>query len=117
MAEPFRSGWVSDHLSQFGERISKARPRRHVGPEVLERSVHRMRLHLPRKRGQVVNPFFGTNHRKEAATVTPADIIYSRRCHVIERAAIVGVARASLGGHGGPRQRRRGWPLQHVTAD
>jgi len=26
--------------------------------------------------------------------VTPADIIYSRRCHVIERAAIVGVARA-----------------------
>src|SRR2546428_9542314 len=56
--------------------------------------VHRMRLHLPRKRGQVVNPFFGTNHRKEAATVTPADIIYSRRCHVIERAAFVGVARA-----------------------
>src|SRR2546429_6337591 len=53
-----------------------------------------MRLHLPRRRGQVVNPFFGTNHRKEAATVTPADIIYSRRCHVIERAAIVGVSRA-----------------------
>src|SRR6266581_3311667 len=53
-----------------------------------------MRLHLPRKRGQVVNPFFGSNHRKEAATVTPADIIYSRRCHVIERAAIVGVSRA-----------------------
>lgn len=26
--------------------------------------------------------------------MTPADIIYSRRCHVIERAAIVGVARA-----------------------
>jgi transposase InsO family protein len=26
--------------------------------------------------------------------VTPADIIYSRRCHVIERAAIVGVSRA-----------------------
>jgi len=26
--------------------------------------------------------------------VTPADIIYSRRCHVIERAAFVGVARA-----------------------
>src|SRR6266700_5897491 len=53
-----------------------------------------MRLHLPRKRGQVVNPFFGSNHRKAAATVTPADIIYSRRCHVIERAAIVGVSRA-----------------------
>ncbi len=58
--------------------------------------VHRMRLHidLPRKRGQVVNPFFGSNHRKEAATVTPADIIYQRRCHVIERAAMVGVSRA-----------------------
>jgi transposase InsO family protein len=42
----------------------------------------------------VVNPFFGSNHRKEAATVTPADIIYSRRCHVIERAAIVGVTKA-----------------------
>ncbi len=41
----------------------------------------------------MVNPFFGTNHRKEAATVTPADI-YSRRCHVIERAALVGVSRA-----------------------
>gem|GEM_PF-4333600 len=42
----------------------------------------------------MVNPFFGSNHRKEAATVSPADIIYQRRCHVIERAAIVGVARA-----------------------
>lgn len=26
--------------------------------------------------------------------MTPTDIIYSRRCHVIERAAIVGVSRA-----------------------
>ncbi len=41
-----------------------------------------------------MNPFFGSNHRKEAATVTPADIIYQRRCRVIERAAIVGVAQA-----------------------
>jgi transposase InsO family protein len=42
----------------------------------------------------VVNPFVGTNHRKETTTVTPADIIYQRRCQVIERAAVVGVARA-----------------------
>ena len=42
----------------------------------------------------MVNPFFGSNHRKGAATVTPADIIYQRRCHVIERAAMVGVSRA-----------------------
>ena len=42
----------------------------------------------------MVNPFFGSNHRKEAATVTPADIIYSRRCHVIERGAVVGVTQA-----------------------
>ena len=51
-------------------------------------------MHFPRNRGQVVNPFFGTNHRKETATVTPADIIYARRCHVIERAAVLRVARA-----------------------
>jgi transposase InsO family protein len=41
-----------------------------------------------------VNPFFGTNHRKEATTVTPAEIIYDRRVRVIERAAVVGVTRA-----------------------
>ena len=51
-------------------------------------------MHLPRERGQVVNPFFGPNHRKEAATVTTADIIHRRRCHVIERAAIEGVTLA-----------------------
>src|SRR2546430_10712789 len=60
----------------------------------LGRPVHELRLHIPRERGQVVNPFFGSNHRKEAATVTPADIIYQRRCRVIERAAIVGVSQA-----------------------
>ncbi len=42
----------------------------------------------------MVNPFFGSNHRKEAATVTPAEIIYHRRLHVIERAAKVGPSRA-----------------------
>jgi serine/threonine protein kinase len=76
-----------DRYPTAGELVGAAR-------SALGLPVHRMRLHLPRKRGQVVNPFFGTNHRKEAATVTPADIIYSRRCHVIERAAIVGVSRA-----------------------
>lgn len=42
----------------------------------------------------MVNPFFGSNHRKEAATVTPAEIIYQRRVHVIERAGKVGPSRA-----------------------
>jgi hypothetical protein len=53
-----------------------------------------MRLHfIPRRRGQVVNPSMGPT-TKEVATVTPADIIYRRRVHVIERAAEVGVERA-----------------------
>jgi len=42
----------------------------------------------------VVNPFFGTNQGKETDTVTPTEIIYQRRVHVIERAPVVGVARA-----------------------
>jgi len=31
-----RSGWVSDHLRQFGERIGNARSKRHVGPKVVK---------------------------------------------------------------------------------
>jgi len=42
----------------------------------------------------VVDPFFGTNQGKETDTVTPTEIIYQRRMHVIERAPVVGVARA-----------------------
>ena len=56
--------------------------------------VHGLRLHLPQQRGQVVNPFFEINQRKEVATVTPADIIYHRRVQVLERAAMVGVSTA-----------------------
>jgi len=48
----------------------------------------------PTYQGSGGESFRWDHHRKEAATVTPADIIYSRRCHVIERAAIVGVTRA-----------------------
>ena len=42
----------------------------------------------------MVNPFVNANRRKEESTVTPSDIIYHRRLHVIERAAIVGVSQA-----------------------
>jgi len=50
----------------------------------------------PTQEGPGGESFLGSNQGKEAATVTPAEIIYHRRLHVIERAAKVGPTRACL---------------------
>jgi hypothetical protein len=57
---------------------------------ILERAPSRTRAHLQRKRGQVVNLFFGSDQGKEAAGTTPADMRYTLWRPALSRACLVG---------------------------